>query len=130
MTNLTIDRSTWLTGAALKATGGEGVLVDRRSGLSCVLGLYLQAVGVPKQQLTGVPRVENLSSIPHEAAWLLAGRNIPSVAAQELVDANDGPLHQTRREAKISRIFGSKNIAVTYTGYYRDATGLAKRVNR
>lgn len=127
----TVDRSTLLTGAALRAfqsAGYDPCLYDPMTGLSCILGQYLQSVGLPSVKMAGKYDVTHLDcGVPPEANWLLASPKAQSSVAYALNETNDNwKLHQIRREAKLTKLFASQNITVRFSGKYADATRRAK----
>lgn len=126
-----VDRSTLLTGAALRycqKQGHDPLLFDAFSGLSCILGQYLQALGVSRKHLAGKHDLTNLlCALPPEANWLMRTPKEQTSVAYEINEANDSPtLHQIRREQKLRKLFASQNIALEFVGMYADATKRAK----
>lgn len=120
-----INRSTLLTGAASRALGEDsGTLFHPETGLSCVMGLYLAASGVPKSYLKNKASVDKdiLAQVSHDAYWVTDSGHVG-----DIIDVNDGNLHQIRREAKLEKLFAEKNVAIRFTGRYADATRTAKR---
>lgn len=95
--------------------------------LSCIVGQYLQTLGVSQTVLRNHASVGSVGrAVPPEAGWLLNGRN-DSLLAGNITDTNDGTLHQIRREAKLKKLFAQGGVNLTFTGRYRDATMQAKR---
>lgn len=126
----TVNRSNLLTGAALKATGSNGVLFDGRTGLMCVLGQYLLTLGVSTQYLRNKSHVHEIAAVlPEEAAWLVDARRLDadSELADDIQETNDGNLHQTRRETRLAKLFATQGVNVVFDGRYADATRVAKR---
>ncbi len=133
MTMLTLDRSTLLTGSALRALGDDGVLYHPKSGLACALGQYLLSLGVSTARLAGKHSPASVALLPEEArCWLVrrspTNHREESTVATAITEANDGPLHQIRREAKLIKLFAQQGITAQFVGRYADATRRAKRV--
>lgn len=132
------DRSTLLTGAALKAFSpyGSGVLYDPKSECACVLGQYLMAVGASKDHLKGKGDPSDVRPLPVEAGWLVEqvpGRESKqnTDVANDIVAANDNwDMHQIRREAKLKKLFAKEGITLSFVGRYADATSKVKRAYR
>lgn len=131
MTDFVLNRSTWLTGAALRALKAQGydpALYEPTTKLSCVVGLYLQSMGVKPEALAGRTYASSLTcALPNDAQWLLTAPRQDSHTAYQLTDTNDSNLHQTRKEAKIAKLFSNHRINVRFTGRYADATKQAKQ---
>lgn len=143
MTTLTIDRGLWLTGTALKKNADNAGLYERTCGLFCCLGFYGKSLGATTTDMCGYGRLTSLLQVMFgqlgaDYQWLNRplssrdrdrfGRNqnaATSVNTVEdaLVAANDGKLHQTRREAAIRYLFAKYgDIHVEFVGRYADAT--------
>lgn len=132
VTNFVVNRSTLLTGSALRAVekaGGQAEFFHEKTRLWCIVGQYLYTLGVSAAHLKHKWSVEQLScALPIEAAWLQSdSTNLASTAAVAVADANDGRLHQTRRETKLRKLFAQQGITVNFIGRYDDATRAAKR---
>lgn len=142
MEKLIVDRGTLLTGTAQKIAGSE-TLRDPKTGLMCILGQYgQQCLRLLDSQLnyrTSLSEVGTVYGVD-VPAWLTRKLQPGDVrkgiisngdAEDALVAANDGKLHQTRREARITKLFKNYgDVEVTFTGRYADATKIARRANR
>lgn len=127
--NLVIDRSVWLTGTALKIIG-DGMFYEPTSGLMCVTGQYLHALGVKKEVLAHKAGPQGLfDDLPDEASWMLASRGIESGALRDILEVNDttGPLLSPKeREFELTELFAKQGVTLTFTGSYAKATEAAR----
>jgi hypothetical protein len=119
---LTISRKIWLRGTGLQ---GNSKLLRSKDSKMCCVGIYLEALGVPRDRLEDESSAHGLAmnDIPVEAKWLIklddgfVGRCTGSEEAYELYLTNDRDpreITDNEREDEVKRLFGRQGIEVTY----------------
>ena len=121
---LVIDRAIWLRGGG----SGSGMLRTLAEPVKmCCLGIYLDACGIPRDELAGLGRPSDLMlgvdkgrvAFPDEARWLLRreNRRFNSEAAVALYQTNDSSqLTAAQREEALRRIFAQHGVDVEFAG--------------
>lgn len=130
---LVIDRSIWLRGEGNE----DSYLLRNTDNKMCCLGIYLEACGVSRERLGGIPTPSELANldveVPKEAEWLVNKKPNPTPSqrwegtpwAHRLMEENDDVLprnapkdikkqNEHRREANIAQLFRANGVEVEF----------------
>lgn len=139
---LTINRSEWLTGDALREMQGDSCLLHERTSLKCCLGFYLESIGVTGHALVGKGMPSSLEleggELPEQAAWLMEthAEGTPEAGFLHVEDviacANDNAkLTAEQREERVAAYFRRYgDIDVEFVGDYTAALATAAHFAR
>ncbi len=116
---LTIDRSIWLRGADAD-DGRNSFLLRPSDGKRCCVGIYLSALGIPDELLSGESEDGGVR-VPVEDDEYETRRHdlVPNWLADEceVYRVNDDPkLPESEREAFIAQRFAENGVDVTFVG--------------
>ena len=110
---LAIDRKVWLRGE-----GSDSSALYRSSDKKqCCVGIYLNALGVPKRVMDNIGAADCIDKIPKSASWLLSETYANSAQAENLYIQNDNPnLNPKTRERLIKDTFAANGVDVEFVG--------------
>ncbi len=115
VTAFTVDRATWLHGE-----NRDTFLKRRDDGKKCCLGFLALACGIPEEAITGVRVLKHLD----EPDRMKLPVQLHPQYLSALMELNDEQLiayglpSDTEREARLTRMFSTAGIDVTFTGSY------------
>jgi len=109
---LVIDREIWLRGE------NDSYLLRDSDDRRCCLGIYLEACGVDKEQLSNKQDPYDFArgyKLPMQTTWLMLGDHHNSDLAGQLMGANDDRnLLEEQREEEITFLFAKVGITVRF----------------
>lgn len=121
ITELTIYEDDWLRG---KGSGNSALFTG--AGTQCCLGQYLEACGVPRQEMLNIGTVAGFfdkTQLPKFLAWLTERSttyHFNSAEGVNLMTANDDiELTEEERKPVVAAAFGAHGVHVTFAPGHR-----------